>query len=409
MQKIKLKIIFLAVASLGTVAVLAQKEVVPGCEVKPTGQQLSVDGHQLFYCLPKNYFRVAVTIQQIEQTPGPYANFAEKYLNISDGVVQSENSYYQIEKVELHRYSRPDSAFYYSINCYNGELLPQIQLDKGAVLLSINVSTETMGSREPEPVINTQQTDFDPYYFYDLGSDSFVEEIEESFEKNPGDTSKVKDQVIISSLVETSEEQNAKEAADFIRKLRKRRLKLLVGLKDETFAVEGAALQVMVSELDKLEEKYLELFVGKTRSRQFTYSVDFEPDAQSPAEQQIVGWFSPNTGISSSKSDIRKGDYKPLILKTEVLGKVPEPKLQTMDNSTKSPTPIKHGIFYRIPALSNISLNYSEQVLFKSVFELAQKGQVVPLSSEYFNNNYQIILSPETGGLVKIVKNSQDK
>ena len=57
---------------------------------------------------------------------------------------------------------------------------------------------------------------------------------------------------------------DAEAAADFIRKLRKRRNKLIYGDGGETFAVEGESMKKMLDALDVYEQKYLELFIGKT-------------------------------------------------------------------------------------------------------------------------------------------------
>jgi len=385
---------------------VAQKETVGGCDVRLSTSKLNFDGHQLFYSLPKNFIRVSVTVKHTDQAPGPYAYYAEKYLNISDGVIQTENAFYEIQKIQMNRFSRPDSSLYYCISCFNLEELPQIQLGRSGVMLGCNSFTSLEDAIEVQPIQNVVPMEFDPYYFYDRGSNPFVEELEEEKSEFSNDSTHVKDPFALGKLTETTEEQYAKEAADFIIKLRKRRLKLLVGLKDETFAVEGTAMQIMVQELKQLEEKYLELFVGKSRARELTYSFDFEPEAQVDAEQQIVGWFSPNSGFIQSKSDIRKSDFKPLLLKAEISGKIPEPNIQPTDNSTKSPTPLKHGLYYRIPVQVNFSLFYSDQMVFKSSFEIAQKGQLVPISADYLNGgNYSIEFSPETGALKKIQQN----
>jgi hypothetical protein len=201
----------------------------------------------------------------------------------------------------------------------------------------------------------------------------------------------------------TSIDKNAAEAAAFIRKLRKRRMKLLQGIKDETFPVEAGSLQTMIDELNKYEKRYIELFTGKNIVQKYSYYIYFEPDANAGAEQKVIGWFSERNGFTFSKKDSRKRDIKPLIVNSYSLGTIPTAKVQIMDKSSKTPEPIKYGLYYRIPGRIVLSVEYLNKILLKQAFEIAQKGQIVPIPVNYLNNSkYSIEFYPETGALKRI-------
>ena len=181
-------------------------------------------------------------------------------------------------------------------------------------------------------------------------------------------------------------------------------MKLLFDLEDEVNGIEGEALRLSLKELNRLEEEYITLFVGKSFSGNRVYYFDYEPSDGVEAEQQIIGWFSPSVGISYKKPEIRKSDFKPLTIKTETQGKLNVPKIELIDNSQKTPVPIKYGLYYRMPGRVNVSLQYTNRELVKKQMQIAQKGIVLPLPVVYLNNGYAIEFYSETGAIKRISK-----
>jgi hypothetical protein len=388
----------------------AQKETNLLCNVRPVTSNVMVDGYQLIYSLPKNYIEVSLHVNHFVQIPGPYAKYAEKFLNITEGIILTDAAYYEIQEANFRRLSRPDSLMQYVISYEGFGTFPALQLTPDGLIKACNVSREVVWEQVAEayqiPLVQEPEAPF----FTDLGVIPFVEEKSETLYKMvPTDSTPRRVPYDNTKVVPTSEENNAKEAADFIRKLRKRRLKLLIGLKDETFPVEGEAMKVMVAELENLERKYLELFVGKTVQQTLTYKFNFEPEADVQAEQQIVGWFSLNNGFSAVKPDLRKTDYKPLTIHATRMGSIPEVSIQQMNNSGKSPVAIRHGLFYRIPAWVNLSLSFTDKVLLSQKMLIAQRGTVAPLPADYLNQGiYEIEFYPDLGSIKRIQKKSRE-
>jgi hypothetical protein len=388
----------------------AQKETNLSCNVRPITSNVMVDGYQLIYSLPKNYIEVSLNVNHFVQISGPYAKYAEKFLNITEGVIRTDAVYYEIQEANFRRLCRPDSSKQYVLSYEGFGSFPALQLTADGLIKACNVLHDIVWEQIDEAYQILLVNEPEATSFTDLGVIPFVEEKSETlFKIVSTDSTPRRVPYDNTKVVPTSEEHNAKEAADFIRKLRKRRLKLLIGLKDETFPVEGEALKVMVAELENLERKYLELFVGKTVQQTLTYKFNFEPEADVQAEQQIVGWFSLNNGFSAVKPDLRKTDYKPLIIHATRMGSLPLVTIQQMNTSGKSPVAIRHGLYYRIPAWVNLSFSYTDKVLVNQKMLIAQRGTVASLPADYLNQgNYEIEFYTDLGSIKRIQKKSRE-
>jgi len=391
-------------AFLSFFTAFSQTELGSDCDVRQVSSRMAVDGSQLFYALPKNLIRIEVAVTKRTQFEGPYKEYSTKFLNIIEGVIQSDDEFFAIKNITFHRLSIPDSSKFYSVNYKGSEQFPLLQLNSDGVLLGCNVFEPIEGYSTLTCPLLQPETKTEDVIFTDLGVKPFlIETAQTLFKTVQTDSTPQRVSYEDSKKIATTKEQNAEQAAAFIFKLRKRKLKLLIGLKDEVNEVDGIAMKTMVDELKELEQSYLELFLGKTIEENYTYFFYFEPDEEANAEQEIVGWFSEKRGLSTAKPDVRRSDFKPLILTAESLGDIPKPVIQVMDKSQKTPVPIKYGLYYRIPGRVDLSLQYNDIVLGRQQWEIAQKGKTVPLPVEYLNSHkYAVELHPQTGALKRI-------
>ncbi len=386
----------------------SQKEQEITCEVRQVTSKLMINGRQMFYALPKNVIKIDITIKKTSQFVGPYYKYAQKYLNVNEGVIQMDGEFFIIESAKFIRLSMPDSSKYYSLNCIGHNELPLLQLNRDGVLIGCNVNKAIKGYSTEKQPFYWPEPKTEEFQFVDLGVKPFlVEKKEKMFKTVQTDSVPVRVPYTKTVLHPTSNDFNAAEASAFIRKIRKRRMKLVMGYKDETFAVDGQSMQKMVEELDNYEKMYLELFMGKTIEKLYTYSFYYEPEEDSDAEQKIVGWFSPSRGLNTTKPTARRSDFQPLVIKSNTVGKVPNAEIEVMDNSQKNPSSIKYGLYYRIPGRINMCLYLIDRKLACMQCEIAQKGRVVPLPVDYLmNQKYSIEFYPETGALKSIYLNS---
>ena len=163
-------------------------------------------------------------------------------------------------------------------------------------------------------------------------------------------------------MTETDLQTAARNAAAAIFSLRKHRLDLISGEAGEN--VFGAGLPAALERLDRLEQEYLELFLGRrvvtTETRRFRVT---------PAEgklQQIVCRFSPDAG---------------LLLANDLTGDIVllqyEPQGMAVDEAGVRPT--SSTIPYRIAALTRCSLIAAGQEQAAQVLPVFQFGRTIAL------------------------------
>lgn len=400
------RIFIIFILSAFMLNIYAQKDVNNNIEVRPVGNDVLLNGSQILYALPKNVVQIELTIKSTEYMKGPYAGYAEKFLNISDGIIVTDYTDYEIEGVKLKQYSVADSSQYYSISNISNLNVPGIQLNHDGVILAVNSNT-IIGGYEFETCSEMHIVpDNNMSPFTDLGVKAFQYEKSETLYKTvQTDTSEVEVPYSQKKTVATSTEMDAEEAAAFIRKLRKRRSKLLFGMVDEVNTVEGDALAIMIEELDKLEQSYLELFMGKEKSVRQKYYFEFEPGSDVVQEQKTLCWFSGVHGVSLERPDVRKGNFDKVIISSSVFGNIANPKISLIDSEGKTPEPIRYGLYYRIPARVVINLKVGSKSIMQKQMQVAQKGHVVPLPVEYIENgDFEIEFYPEYGTIKSISK-----
>lgn len=398
MNKLK-SILTIAVLSSATVAI-AQKESEPSLFVNKVNGNINIDGHQVLYSLPQNSLVVNLKISKTNYVQGPYAQYAEKYLNITTGIINETKTAYQIETISVERYSQPDTSQLYAINYSGLDYLPMVRLNADGTILSCNSKNAAEGygfvniQSDAEPVDG-------PIAFHDLGVKPFV--VDEELDNEDDDTLAVKKPKQVTTIVRTPEE-NAAAAAAFIRKIRKRRLKLLVGMAEETNAVDGLALKTMLSELETLEKEYLSLFVGKQVQASYTQSFSVCP-TDAAQEQLTVGYFSKTQGVLP-KQDTRRNDASPIVVQITSLTVKPAVSIKEIEVSAKSTSNIKYGLYCRVPGTVQVTVDCGNLVHYSNKFVIAQKGFVVPLPADYLNNQkYAVEFDSETGALKTISSN----
>ena len=156
-------------------------------------------------------------------------------------------------------------------------------------------------------------------------------------------------------MTETDLQTAARNAAAAIFSLRKHRLDLISGEAGEN--VFGAGLPVALERLDRLEQEYLELFLGRrvvtTETRRFKL-------------QQIVCRFSPDAGLLPAND-----------LTGDIVLLQYEPQGMAVDEAGVRPT--SSTIPYRIAALTRCSLIAAGQEQAAQVLPVFQFGRTIAL------------------------------
>ncbi|MCQ2375078.1 MAG: DUF4831 family protein [Salinivirgaceae bacterium] len=389
-------IITIALATLQTVA-MAQKDAESFIQVNSIkGNSFSSNGRQIVYSLPQNYFSITFNVKKVVKVAGPYANWAEKYLNITSDVITSNETNYAIEDVKINRFSVPDSSNRYAISYSNQDLAPAITLASNGMIATCNAHADITVNEPDIITVNQLENNNIEARFFDLGVKSFMCE-EGGDEENEADSLENKKPT---TIIPKTDEQNAEDAASFIRKLRKRRLKLAVGMSGEVNSYDGLAMQTMLAEIDKLEKSYIELFVGRVIESHYTETFTIAPTSSTEVEQRHIVWFSPSQGFTVNA---RKSDAVDIQLKITTLSSKTDVERQTTDASSKSSSAIRYGLYYREPAIAVLSIDCPNVLRFRTQTTIAQKGSVLSLPADYFNHKYSIVFDTETGALKSII------
>ena len=157
-------------------------------------------------------------------------------------------------------------------------------------------------------------------------------------------------------------EDAAREAASTIYSLRRHRLELITGEAGEN--VFGAGLQAALDEIERLEQSYLELFLGKRVVTTRTERFFIRPKEAS--RQYIVCRFSADGGILP-ETDL-SGDMVLLRI-------VPSGDTETPYETTKS----SGYETFRVADPSECTLSYGSEVLDRRVLPIFEFGRTVKI------------------------------
>ncbi len=255
-----------------------------------------IEDYGIIYNLPATELLFNISIEKTTEIKGPYAEFSEKYLGIKDVIIVNKTKY-ALKDYSYNTITIPDSSQYYIITSQRTPL-PSISLSANGMLTGVNTSESTLYKNEAYSIHNKNFTKQEFPAFRDLSiKNNFKEVKKTTYKEIKTDSTIKKVPVYHSSSARKTKEEKAEEAANFIIKLRKRKFKLMAGMSDTEPPSNG--IQNMINELEKLEEQYLQLFIGKKLSEQQTFTCAVVP--KKGKQKQILGYFSEANGFTIEK------------------------------------------------------------------------------------------------------------
>lgn len=341
--------------------------------IQPIGQvgQLSPGG--LIYTLPKTNLKIKVNALYTEVIPGPYARFAQKYLGIANAPTTKEGSWVIVE-VTADTYHQADPKNFFVVEpsedfaidflkvTHEGLIIPAASSSFSSSQRLVKVSPQGEGVNyvdlSPSPYIATEQT---THYSRVVQDSTFV--------RVP---------VHRSVVVERTIEDKAKEAADFIFSLRKRRMELLAG--DADFVAEGQAAEAVLKEISRLEEEYLTLFTGKIFRANVTHWFDYSPEAHGPDASSILFRFSDSRGVLPS-SDL---SGSPVLISLNVTDQWEGTSV--LDQLiTEKKGPRRDVVYYRMPVPVRVKVYDSKSEFLNQTLTFYQFGPMLRIPRELIN------------------------
>jgi hypothetical protein len=359
----KKPILYAAVAAVMT-GCFGPKEM--QIRVAPLGEEVPETQQQYLYVLHQSVLKVVVVTQEVRSVPGPYVEFAAKYLGIGE-VIRQNSTRWQILDVDVTRHEEMDPGMVYQINVLEGQFDPALLeplMEQGVILDGTSLVQEGIKSNALGVSVKK-----DYLKYVDLGVDSNFEVRTETMYKTiVTDTSFVSVPVDRTITEQKSPARKAEEAANFILELRTRRFELLTG-GYEGFP-QGEAMSATLDKLDKLEEAYLSLFTGKTLITKRKVAWFVVPQAGTTSSTYPLGMFSEQLGFVPD--ELLEG--KLLQIRIDPLGK-------TLDIGSyyagKQGAGEMNQLVYRLPDVVLLQVELGNDALLSQRISIYQSGALI--------------------------------
>ncbi len=333
----------------------------------------SVDG--FIYGLPQTVFKIDLVYEKVQKLTGPLAEYSNEYLG-ADDYISSDKTEYNLVNVNVSalQESDPEQIYYvqYPTERSKDEKETSFSLSDIGGLLAFNTGIQS----------NVQNTEIitDQTFIFEEGDISFPYMSQYNKQKKIDtivrtiniDTVTINRFLFKSSWVDKSIDDKAKEAALQIEKIRESRYNLISGYQEVNY---GSSIVYMDRQMQKLENQYLQLFVGKELRT---------------IERQTI-YFVPNKDKTGGDL-IRFDDGKTVAIKI-----ITNNSSDILPDVSGSST---NRIFYRIPASAKLTISSNNKNFFVGRFLVNQLGSVssVPLG------NTKLQFDAETGNLISIIR-----
>ncbi|MBE0648769.1 MAG: DUF4831 family protein [Bacteroidales bacterium] len=392
----KRKKIFLgSIAALCLFASLFAKGQISVYHIDPSSAPISQQG--IFYSLPRTVVNIEVVIDRIERYKGPYSEYALRYLGLQN-VVMANSVEYRISGINITTSAEPDPGQYYFVVL--GEKLSKTEK---AGLLSLNESGLILGTlpdamdstvqiiriQEGKNEVTLSEMDVFPEIFKYYADISVFEKVDTIIRKVSIDTLTLERQYLKRTMVDKSPEQKAKEAADFISKIKENRFNLLTGYQEVSY--NQATLEYMDTQLKLLEKEYMKLFTGISIQKSYTYDYKYIPLANQINVDIPMFKFLPNKGVMDLD---------------EMGGRAITINIQRVGNTTQvanylnraSEEEKNHGFYYRIPEIARVTVKQPNGMVGETQCLVNQLGVVTFLPASKWKVNFH----EKTGGIKEV-------
>lgn len=332
----------------------------------------------IIYALPRTVLRVKVKAERSIYIPGPYHQFANKYLGYNN-VEQSKKVVWTIKSIDVVPIGEADPNAYFKTKDTLSSLVTLLPDGRIAGVNSFENNSEAL-IYETQNLVNDE-----------LPSVIFPDQASSDNYEIQLDSITGAEKLVVKSL-----EQKAQEAADYIIRLRKKRAYSIL---DPTDVVpeDGLGYKVFVEEAKRLEKEYITLFLGKTFNKTHEFVFNFIPDSKN-VRNEILFRFSNERGVLP-KTDI---SGKPITIELtkeqNAFNKIDKLK------ETENPEPASFGLYYRVPLMAQLDILNGIQPLYGARFPIAQYGIIAPLPDELVNEKNSIQYDTATGTIKSILK-----
>lgn len=332
----------------------AQQNVFP----LPLDNKTTIKGSTFRYALPITAIKMTVTVAEVQEFKGYYADYAQSLLGLSN-IITENKTYFALKDISVAAVEVPDFSNTYLVVMSAQQIkdnmpakLTECRPDYPDVLF-----TNSYNSKTATP----------PDFFRDY-SDLTYTQTEDAFVET-----KIIDGVVTqipsnrTKTVSKTNSQKAQEAADAISKSRKDQYNLISGEHETPYTAE--TIETMLRELKKWENNYLSLFTGIKLENEKTYTFYVVPDSKQPTPAFA---FSAQEGLSLENLTTSANIYSVGI----------QPLFPAPINGTTE-LPIADGYRYRNPEPAQVALWHGTDKMFDfGILNILQLGDIQTLPSK---------------------------
>lgn len=348
------------------------------------------DGNGSYYALPKSVIKVDVAVTKKQYVKGAFAEYADKYLNIS-GAIKRNAVHYEISDVRLSSTAVSDANKYFYVElpakCRKQPF--SMQLNEMGIITGVNsvaLPIQHNCSNTLRQVIESGSVEFQNHFF----TGNLKVDVDTIYEKVMVDTTLITKRRYIKSLVPKSIDEKAKEAAEAIMQLRDDRSMLICG--DMKTAYEAGTFRHMVDEMVKDEKEYLKLFTGEVFTTIENKTYYFTPKAPETSNAVKLFAFNSQKGFSLANASSSEA---------VVLNIAREHHTQVLDSCAirqEAKATKRHGFYYSIPERATFSVNYKGEELIRKELLISQYGKVLSFPKSTINDVINYL--PEQGSIL---------
>jgi hypothetical protein len=345
-----------------------------------------------YYALPRNVVTIDITVTQIKNIAGPYAAYASRYLGIKDAL-QSNSTSYELSDIKINTYSEPDPEQYYFVDLSKAKGFKStsmmMSLSEAGLIQDLNDNSDKQVQKEKEEKKEKNNIDYSETFKY-FADANLVERIDTIVEQVNMDTTTIERMRLTRRLVEKTIEQKAKEASEYLMKIKEQRIDIITGAQEVAYS--EATVKYMSDELAKMEQEYMKLFTGITQTETFQYRYFYLPESQVYSASIPLFRFSNKAGIIDEKSN--DGDMVYIHIdrarNTTLLDKF----VQNQEETNTS----NHGLYYRIPEYAKFTIKEGNDLKAEVSFLISQFGVITSLPPR----NAKVQFYPNSGAIRKV-------
>jgi len=314
--------------------------------------------------LPQTSLKIGIGYEKQVFLPGPYCDYSLKLLGIN-GVNRTRTEAYKINNTTVKKLVEADRDHFYTVNVIEGVFDSEVI---NSLVQSGYILTDKLYAEEEIVQSGGEVYSLDGIPYKDVTMESNIELTKQTIYKTIlTDTSFVRVPIISEQLERKTLEKKAEEAAKLILEIRSDRYYIAAGLLDpypQSFDINTA-----LATLDRLEDEYLSLFIGKSYTQRYYREFFVTPTGSLDPQQFSLGSFSSEKGFSAEgvSSDQIKIEIEPEGTTKSMRNLLPQLPEEEMYNK----------LYYRIPEMTNVFILQGNKLIHHERLAIYQLGAMV--------------------------------